>query len=101
MTTFLFIAAAVSFICGIITGFLSGSAATFAVSVISSAVLSALLIAVAQILENQGEIKEQLTELKMLTRQPPEKITCNRCGKEYLSDRTSCPFCGEKTPKTV
>ena len=61
MTTFLFIAAAVSFICGIITGFLSGSAATFAVSVISSAVLSALLIAVAQILENQGEIKEQMT----------------------------------------
>lgn len=101
MTTFLFIAAAVAFICGIITGILSGSVVTFIVSVLSSAVLSALLIAVAMILESQEEIKDRLAELKALMREPSEKIACKRCGKEYLSYRSSCPFCGNKTEKTV
>ena len=70
------------------------------VTMASTMVGSLIYFALAQILENQEKILAQEQNNPMdhplLGGEHSKVIGCEHCGKEYTSDRKSCPYCGKK-----
>lgn len=82
---------------GIAVGIQSGSFPGFLTSLLNSAAGAAVLFALAKVLGNQDELSERLAKLEHTVKNPPETITCAKCGTSYQSDDFSyCPHCGAK-----
>lgn len=94
----LYIVGIVVMIVGIITGIFSGSFIGFLMSVFGSIVLSIILFALAQIINNQEDLFDQLKEQELtISRIVPKnkKVNkCSNCKSEYDIKMNSCPYCG-------
>lgn len=86
-------------ILGLSTMYIEGSLLA-GVIIVASAIAGALIyFALAEIIENQEKILKQETSNPMqhplLGGGHSIVIGCEHCGKEYTSDRRSCPYCGK------
>lgn len=71
-----------------------------ALGILVAVISSALLFGVVAVLENQDQIKQQLSAIQMQSKAVSEQLiganVCKKCGKEYDHDFNSCPHCGFK-----
>lgn len=97
MITALYAAGIIIIIVGIILGINTGTFWGFIIFTLSLLISSIVYFALARILENQSDIYDKIQSLVENTKKTVEKLVCSECGKNYDSDFSSCPYCGNKT----
>ena len=95
MITVLFAMGIVIIVIGILSGLL-GLIYSFSLGLFAfmGSIPSAMVFfGLAKLLDKHDDILIRIDELERKLRQPAVNITCARCGKEHVSDCSSCPHC--------
>ncbi|UOQ87156.1 zinc ribbon domain-containing protein [Gracilibacillus salinarum] len=97
MIKILFSLGTIAIVLSVLIGIMSGHFIMFLLYTFIGIVIGMLLFAVAEIIDNQEVIMNELFAQRKLANAERKKIIqCPRCNSEYDDTRVSCPYCGAK-----